>query len=410
MSLFSNLSFPPAIDDYLAKNSLDVFYDHNYIKLFQSRKKFIHELTFLCNPEQKHSHEVHTNLCGEEVHVQNRRHMNISDDYLKHNIGLALRSKNTHYNSAILYDRTNNKLIGFIITQVGECKDGKKFNKIPALNLICNPGLHKDCGRILMFIYCYSLMQKNYKYGLLELAGTYCNVKGLCLYNKFGFREDLSIKSLKKGSTRYVGNQQFEGKQEATCFPEHLTLSMVVNIQNIKLDDLIDAAIFGKNIPAEDSEPLCSSTYKNAKNDASLARKQVDEALRRLQNQEKIEKYQFEMDDIHDNLLVQNEIDAEYITDKKKVTELLAKRSKTGKIIHDYKKRRRTAAASNSRTKNYAKTIRKEPSRARSMTRSKTRSKTRTRTTTADVDSSSPSHSRRVRTRYTNNYTKRTSQ
>ena len=44
-------------------------------------------------------------------------------------------------------------------------------------------------------IYHYDLNKTNYACGLLELGSTYRNIKGLCLYEKYGFREDYSLLS-----------------------------------------------------------------------------------------------------------------------------------------------------------------------------------------------------------------------
>jgi hypothetical protein len=82
---------------------------------------------------------------------------------------------------------------------------------------------------------------KKNRYGLLELAHNYCNVAGLCLYTKFGFIEDITIRST------------LESK---SCFPETNNLPMVCDLDNITMEHLYSALIEGKNVPIE-QEPLC---------------------------------------------------------------------------------------------------------------------------------------------------------
>ena len=118
--------------------------------------------------------------------------------------------------------RIDQSIVAFLITEKSECKDADNlYTDIPALKLICVSSRNKNryTSRLLIFLYLYALKQSNYKYGLLELAGSYCNLSGLCLYNKFGFREDLSIKT-------------------QSCFPEIGTLSMVADLDKITYVDL----------------------------------------------------------------------------------------------------------------------------------------------------------------------------
>ena len=168
---------------------------------------------------------------------------------------------NTDYDIVVLVSTVNEltvsiykRILGFVLTQQSECKDRhNKFTNIPALALICaakghkHDGIHTTCntsckyvGRTLMYLYLYALKKAGYPYGILELAGAYCNMSGLCLYNKFGFREDLAIKS-------------------KSCFGYTGTLPMVATLSKISYRNLETALMSttSESVPIENEEPLC---------------------------------------------------------------------------------------------------------------------------------------------------------
>lgn len=153
---------------------------------------------------------------------------------------------NVNYDIVILLNGTKKEdiipsnIAGMIITEIGECKT---YPKIHVLNLICTKGPEgSPIGRILMFVYVYTCMIKRLPLGLLELAGCYENKKGLCLYNKYGFREDISMK-------------------EIDCFPDENTLAMYVDMTDPEMSEgnMLDALISSKNISvsSDGPEPLC---------------------------------------------------------------------------------------------------------------------------------------------------------
>lgn len=91
------------------------------------------------------------------------------------------------------------KEIGFLLIQHGECD---KYPNTPVIQLVCSN--KSGVGNILIYYYLRSMIyhyekhespDENYRYGLLELGSTYRNIKGLCLYEKYGFREDYSLLS-----------------------------------------------------------------------------------------------------------------------------------------------------------------------------------------------------------------------
>ena len=85
------------------------------------------------------------------------------------------------------------KIKAFIVVQKGECQ---KYMNAYTVKLICGQG--KGDAMPLMGAYCYMIAKNNERTGssdkgILELAGLYANISGLCSYTKFGFVEDLDL-------------------------------------------------------------------------------------------------------------------------------------------------------------------------------------------------------------------------
>jgi len=103
-------------------------------------------------------------------------------------------------------------MMGFIIVQRGECI---KYPHIYSINLICSPPSYKK-GLMLFGAYIYSLINNTFiqdKRGVLELANSYFNPAGLCLYTKLGF----------------VISHDMYGND---CFKDYYNLPMILDIQN----------------------------------------------------------------------------------------------------------------------------------------------------------------------------------
>lgn len=207
--------------------------------------------------------------------------------------------------------RFDQSIVAFLITEKSECKDSEKiYTDIPALNLICVSSKNKNryTSRLLLYVYLYALKKSNYRYGLLELAGSYCNLAGLCLYNKFGFREDISIKS-------------------KHCFPELGTLTMVADINRITYDSLEKAFTSerSENIDLPDSEPLCEKVQRTM-----TSKTQQDEVDVRMHNYDNILRLQngdIKLDEFGDYF------DKKTPTQLKKAIQDLSKYSKQGRYI-----------------------------------------------------------------------------
>lgn len=136
------------------------------------------------------------------------------------------QNDNIKYDVAIIF--SNHIVFGFVIIEFEECNI-EPYEKIPVLNLLC--GNEKvassfPVAKALVYMYVYTMYKKyiSYRYGILELADNYFNSKALCLYYKFGFREDLSMK-------------------HAECFPDGLydnysiTIPMKIDLHDPKIND-----------------------------------------------------------------------------------------------------------------------------------------------------------------------------
>ena len=107
-------------------------------------------------------------------------------------------SSNDDFDLAIITDKSINNITnltdsirGFIIVQKGECT---KYSYVYCINLICS---QHSKGAILIALYLYCINNSSNitdKKGLLELANSYYNMGGLCLYSKFGFQYDNSLR------------------------------------------------------------------------------------------------------------------------------------------------------------------------------------------------------------------------
>lgn len=136
----------------------------------------------------------------------------VTPDY--NNVSTAVRTKK-------LTNNKMDKVVGFIITELGECK---KEPKIVSVNLICaKPGTIR--GGLLMGAYLYCLKKQRYykKIGILELARGYLNVAGFISYTKLGFNKDLSL----------YGER---------CFSDYANLPMSVNLNRIAEETIINRA------------------------------------------------------------------------------------------------------------------------------------------------------------------------
>jgi hypothetical protein len=117
-----------------------------------------------------------------------------------------------------------NKIIAFIISELGECKlpsPPYPMEDVWSINLICGGSGGNGAYLISLFLFSVivgSQMGKWPPIGVLELAGGYKNTAGLCLYTKFGFRVDSSIRS-------------------SRCFEDYHNLPHIADFRSLDLDD-----------------------------------------------------------------------------------------------------------------------------------------------------------------------------
>lgn len=116
--------------------------------------------------------------------------------------------------------RKINKVVGFVITEKGECK---KMPNAVSVNLICvRP--NTVSGGILLGAYLYCIKNSRFeKKGILELARGYLNVAGFMSYSKLGFIRDV----------RLFGPR---------CFPDYRNLPMSIDLRSLSNDEIISRA------------------------------------------------------------------------------------------------------------------------------------------------------------------------
>tara|TARA_B110000483_G_scaffold10520_1_gene12279 strand:- start:1651 stop:2682 length:1032 start_codon:yes stop_codon:yes gene_type:complete len=130
--------------------------------------------------------------------------------------------------------------IGLLLIELGECKI---YPNIPVLKIMCS----LNVSPILMYTYLYVLKKMNINKGLLELAGCYHNMNGLCAYDRFGFVENYGLKNTKCFS-------------EVNLLTKHATsLPMEINLGNVTFNDLDEVLHKRKRLG---SEPLCDEMFK----------------------------------------------------------------------------------------------------------------------------------------------------
>lgn len=144
-------------------------------------------------------------------------------------------------------------LSGFMVVQKGECE---LYPDNYCLNLICA----NKIGGTLMALYLYIIINDNNytnKIGLLELANSYYNVGGLCMYTKYGFKVNTGIST-------------------ETCFkyfPPNLPMTVDLNDygsdQNEQTNLLMN--ILNNRITAFEKPPICNIRDKNRQLLFSLA-------------------------------------------------------------------------------------------------------------------------------------------
>jgi hypothetical protein len=157
-----------------------------------------------------------------------------------------------------------NEIQGFILTQIGECS---LLPNIPALQIICSG--NSNVSKYLMYTYIRAVKHLGLNTGLLELAGSYENTSGFCLYNKFGFREDSTL-------------------DHSECFNEGATgntLAMRANLSDPGYKDLDDVVLGIKdtiNLKSSNdtNEPMCNKSIDVGKANSKAQLKYINNRTR----------------------------------------------------------------------------------------------------------------------------------
>lgn len=144
----------------------------------------------------------------------------------------------------------NTRIVGFILTRIAECVDVEnKYSNIPTIIAIYtdstykHTGIHTHCHtqcnylkHLCVFIYLYALKKSNYSYGIIELPGLYYNYDLLCVFSRYNFKEDVTLKS-------------------SRCFSQDIGLPLIVNLSQISYNKL---EYYFKNITQNHTEPICN--------------------------------------------------------------------------------------------------------------------------------------------------------
>lgn len=250
----------------------------------------------------------------------------------------------------LLSNRRTNERVGFAISEFEECDDHPDTD---ALKVIC---AIKGYGDLLLYSYLYCAKKQRKKYGLLELAGGFSNLSGLCSYNKFGFREDMSMKN-------------------NDCFPEYGTLPMKVELSKLSYEDLddvlrsrVDPVLkekLNKQLEKDDtSEPLCNKYFvKHPANQKKLVKERIN-THNKFSSDVDSETMKKESDDLKKKQLefLKNALSGNQPSrvrtraSKRQLEEAIAKKSKS-RSVSKSRSRSKSRSASKSRGRSTAKKL-----------------------------------------------------
>jgi hypothetical protein len=163
---------------------------------------------------------------------------NIINDFEKFDILVAVMSD---YQDVSTFKRTKtvtqnkmDKVVGFIITELGECKI---LPNTVCVKLICvKPATIK--GSLLLGAYFLGIKHSGYdQRGVLELARGYLNVNGFISYTKMGFDKDVSL---------YIAEpDDVDPDAQDTCFSDYRNLPMSVDLTEMDDDTIMGLATGG---------------------------------------------------------------------------------------------------------------------------------------------------------------------
>lgn len=223
-----------------------------------------------------------------------------------------------------LMDQRFDKINGFIVTELGECKSEPDVHSV---NLICSNV--SGGGAILMgaYLYCIKNTPSLPQLGLLELAGGFGNTMGLCAYSKFG----------------YVANLAYLGPH---CFADSNNLPMTVDVARLTVDQIIavvqgTAKVSQIDIGAREktifdmlhTHPLCNRSLFVSDNEQAELAQDYNRLYRHMYSVRSLTGYKPDASDIPNNVmkLIRHEL-------QDKVDYYEEKREKTGKKLTEDEK------------------------------------------------------------------------
>lgn len=127
-------------------------------------------------PPRKIKEDIFDKTCGNSIGIN---YMN--------SLSKAIANNREKYDIVVINNNTTGEVVGFVVVEKGEC--GTHPNNF-CINLICATSAPFSVGNILISLILFIIINDptiQTKIGLLELANSYYNVGGLCLYSKYGF-------------------------------------------------------------------------------------------------------------------------------------------------------------------------------------------------------------------------------
>jgi hypothetical protein len=190
------------IHDLSKLSDMKNFLDSKDIQ-FETLSEFTHG-GFIDKYTQDELYQRIGSICGSDV---GRR-------YRANSLDAAIFSMNPTFDILFLRSKAGDKILGFIIAELGECA---KEPNVYAVNLICS---QSGLGKLLLgaCLYCIKFNDDvSEKRCILELAHAYKNTPGFFMYTKLGFNLDDSLMG-----------------EEGVCFFDILHLPMSVTLNSDK--------------------------------------------------------------------------------------------------------------------------------------------------------------------------------
>jgi hypothetical protein len=241
----------------IISTSISTFFTYTIINDYNNAVSSAQQLTILnleqmCNRlNEINGQDNHNNILLLQQLLPKLVCKSISERYTIESIQKATTPlEHIDYDICFLINNSTNSIEtlikGFLIVQRSQCA---KYPNVYCLKLVCaleqghllvgcylysilcHPNLPIDFNKIKKhdIIYPGSTNEPYYgtpieKIGLLELSASYKNINALCLYSKFGFKEDKNLRG-------YYSN----------CFIEETNLPMIINIyeDGMTIDKLI---------------------------------------------------------------------------------------------------------------------------------------------------------------------------